>query len=117
MPGVDQGTPRTSDRFDVLYLQGGASLAFLTSAMNFLPEGGQAAYADTGTWSAKAIKEAKHAGRVNVVTSSKEDNHNHIPDLGEVDADNAYLHLPPTTPSSARSTPRCPRPTCRLWPT
>ena len=81
------------DRFDILYLQGGASLAFLTSAMNFLPEGGQAAYADTGTWSAKAIKEAKHAGRVNVVTSSKEDNYNHIPDVGEVDADNAYLHI------------------------
>lgn len=81
------------DHFDVLYLQGGASLAFLTSAMNFLPEGGQAAYADTGTWSAKAIKEAKHAGRVNVVTSSKEDNYNHIPDVGNVDADNAYLHI------------------------
>ena len=81
------------DRFDVLYLQGGASLAFLTSAMNFLPEGGQAAYADTGTWSAKAIKEARHAGHVNVVTSSKEDSHNHIPDVGEVDEDNAYLHI------------------------
>ena len=81
------------DRFDILYLQGGASLAFLTSAMNFLPEGGQAAYADTGTWSAKAIKEAKHAGRVNVVTSSKEENYNHIPEVGEVDADNAYLHI------------------------
>ena len=64
------------DRFDILYLQGGASLAFLTSSMNFLPEGGQAAYADTGTWSAKAIKEAKHAGRMNVVTSSKEENYN-----------------------------------------
>ena len=68
-----------SDRFDILYLQGGASLAFLTSAMNFLPEGGQAAYADTGTWSAKAIKEAKHAGQVDVVTSSKESNYDHIP--------------------------------------
>ena len=81
------------DRFEILYLQGGASLAFLTSAMNFLPEGGQAAYADTGTWSAKAIKEAKHAGHVNVVTSSKEDTYNHIPHVGDVDANNAYLHI------------------------
>ena len=67
------------DRFEILYLQGGASLAFLTAAMNLLPEGGKAAYADTGTWSAKAIKEAKHAGHVDVVTSSKEQNYNHIP--------------------------------------
>ena len=81
------------DRFEVLYLQGGASLGFLTAAMNFVPEGGQAAYADTGTWSAKAIKEAKHAGKVNVVTSSKESNYDHIPNVGTVVADNAFLHL------------------------
>jgi len=70
------------DRFEILYLQGGASLGFLTAAMNMLPEGGQAAYADTGTWSAKAIKEAKHAGTVNVVTSSKESTYDHIPAVG-----------------------------------
>ena len=81
------------DRFEVLYLQGGASLGFLTAAMNFLPEGGKAAYADTGTWSAKAIKEAKHAGHVNVVTSSKDSNYDHIPTVGEVDAQNAFLHI------------------------
>ena len=81
------------DRYEVLYLQGGASLGFLTAAMNFLPEGGKAAYADTGTWSAKAIKEAKHAGQVHVVTSSKESNYDHIPAVGEVDGDNAFLHI------------------------
>ena len=81
------------DRFEILYLQGGASLGFLTAAMNFIPEGGQAAYADTGTWSAKAIKEAKHAGHVNVVTSSKDSNYDHIPTVGEVDAQNAFLHI------------------------
>ena len=43
------------ERFDVLYLQGGASLGFLTAAMNLIPEGGQAAYADTGTWSARCV--------------------------------------------------------------
>ena len=81
------------DRFEVLYLQGGASLGFLTAAMNFIPDGGQAAYADTGTWSAKAIKEAKHAGRVDVVTSSKESNYDHIPAVGSVNGDNAFLHI------------------------
>ena len=81
------------NRFEILYLQGGASLGFLTAAMNFLPEGGNAAYADTGTWSAKAIKEAKHAGNINVVTSSKDSNYNHIPEVGSVGNENAYLHI------------------------
>ena len=81
------------ERFEILYLQGGASLGFLTAALNLLPEGGQAAYADTGTWSAKAIKEAKHAGTVNVVTSSKASAYDHIPAVGEVDEANAYLHI------------------------
>jgi phosphoserine aminotransferase len=81
------------DRFEILYLQGGASLGFLTAALNFLPEGGQAAYADTGTWAANAAKEAKHAGTVNVVTSSKASNYDHIPALGDVDPANAYLHI------------------------
>ena len=56
------------ERFDVLFLQGGASLGFYTAAMNLLPEGGKAAYVDSGTWSAKAIKEAKHLGTIDVVT-------------------------------------------------
>ena len=80
------------DRFEVLYLQGGASLGFLTAAMNFIPEGGQAAYADTGTWSAKAIKEAKHAGKVNVVTSSKRQLRPHSR-RGRGRWDNAFLHI------------------------
>ena len=31
------------DRFEILYLQGGASLGFLTTAYNLIPEGGSAA--------------------------------------------------------------------------
>jgi phosphoserine aminotransferase len=67
------------ERFDVLFLQGGASLGFYTTAMNLLPEGGKAAYVDSGTWSAKAIKEAKHLGTIDVVGSSKESNYDCIP--------------------------------------
>ena len=103
------------DRYEVLYLQGGASLGFLTAAMNFLPEGGKAAYADTGTWSAKAIKEAKHAGQVHVVTSSKESNW--YPAVGGWTETMPSFTSPPTTPFLARSTPTCQTTTCRLWPT
>ena len=101
------------DRFEVLYLQGGASLGFLTAAMNFIPEGGQAAYADTGTWSAKAIKEAKHAGKVNVVTSSKESNYDHIPDVGEVARTTHSCTSRRTTPFLGPNTPACLRAMCR----
>ena len=81
------------DRFEVLFLQGGATLGFLTVAMNFLPEGGRAAYVDTGTWAAGAIKEARMVGQVDVVASSAASNHNHIPKGFEVPADAAYLHV------------------------
>ena len=80
------------DRFDVLFLQGGASLGFLTAAYNFLPEGGRAAYIDSGTWANKAVKEAKHLGGIDVIGSSKASNYNEIPDLGAVPNGSAYLH-------------------------
>ena len=81
------------DRFEILYLQGGASLGFLTTAYNLIPEGGSAAYADTGTWSNKAIKEAKHLGNVEVVTSSKESNYTGIPSIGQIDPKHSFLHF------------------------
>ena len=80
------------ERFDVLFLQGGASLGFLTAAYNFLPEGGAAAYVDTGTWANKAIKEAKHAGTAHVIGSSKATNYDRIPALDSAPSGSAYLH-------------------------
>tara|TARA_B100000768_G_scaffold181210_1_gene203333 strand:- start:6496 stop:7578 length:1083 start_codon:yes stop_codon:yes gene_type:complete len=81
------------DRFDVLFLQGGASLGFLTAAYNFLPDGGRAAYIDTGTWANKAVKEAKNLGGIDVIGSSKDTNYNQIPDCGVVSKGSAYLHF------------------------
>ncbi len=81
------------DGYHVLFLQGGASLQFAMIPMNLLGEGQTADYTDTGAWSAKAIKEAKLFGNVNVACSSKESVYNHIPkDLSQ--SDNAiYLHV------------------------
>ena len=50
---------KLDDKFHVLFLQGGASLQFAMIPMNFLAEGRSADYVNTGTWSTKAIKEAK----------------------------------------------------------
>jgi phosphoserine aminotransferase len=76
--------------YSALFLQGGASLQFLMSAYNLLEHKG--AYLDTGTWSAKAIKEAKKLGHVDVVASSKDKNYNYIPKGYDIPADADYFH-------------------------
>lgn len=79
--------------YQVLFLQGGASLGFLKAAYNFMPKGGKAAYINTGTWAKKAIKEAKLIGDVDVVASSEDKNFNYIPSGYQIPNDAAYLHL------------------------
>jgi phosphoserine aminotransferase len=64
---------------EVLFLHGGASTQFMQMPMNLLGEKEVGAYADTGVWASKAIKEAKLFGKVEVVCSSKESNYNFIP--------------------------------------
>lgn len=82
-----------SDDFEVLFLQGGASTQFAMASMNFLGEDEKAGYVDTGSWSTKAIKEAKRYGETMVLASSKEDNFNHIPKEYDVPSDLKYLHI------------------------
>jgi phosphoserine aminotransferase len=78
------------DDYDVLYLQGGASMQFLMVAQNFLNN--KAAYLNTGTWAKKAIKEAKRFGEVEVVGSSEDKNFNYIPKGYSIPADADYFH-------------------------
>lgn len=79
------------DDYSVLFLQGGASTQFLMVAYNMLQN--KAAYLNTGTWSKKAIKEAKLFGDINIVASSEDQNFNYIPDNYEVTPDNDYFHI------------------------
>ena len=48
--------------YSVIFLQGGASLGFLISALNMMRDTKKASYINTGTWSKKAMTEAKKAG-------------------------------------------------------
>lgn len=50
------------ENYEVLFLQGGASLQFTMVPMNFLTTEQQASYVLTGSWSEKAFKEAKLFG-------------------------------------------------------
>lgn len=78
--------------YQALFLAGGASLEFLMVPYNLLKEGGKAAYLDTGTWAAAAIKEAQSFGNTTIVASSKEENYNHIPKGYTVPTDADYFH-------------------------
>ncbi len=80
------------DGYSILFLQGGASLGFYISAINGMKVNGTGAYLDTGTWSNKAIKEAKKLGNINVVASSKDDNYSNIPKGFEIPTDADFIH-------------------------
>ncbi|MEL6866374.1 MAG: 3-phosphoserine/phosphohydroxythreonine transaminase [Bacteroidota bacterium] len=82
-----------SDDYAVLFLTGGASSQFYMTAMNLLNEQDKACFVDTGSWSTKAIKEAKLFGQVEVLASSKESNFTYIPKDYTVPQDASYLHL------------------------
>lgn len=77
--------------YEALFLQGGASTEFLMVPYNLLEN--KAGYINTGTWSDKAIKEAKLFGTVVEIASSKDKNFNYIPKGFSVPNDLDYLHL------------------------
>jgi len=78
--------------YEVLFLQGGATLGFYTIALNLLRDGHKAAYANTGVWAAGAIKEAKLVGNIDVIADSSDKNHSYIPKF-EVNGDYDYFHF------------------------
>ncbi len=82
-----------SDDYAVLFLTGGASTQFAMVPMNLLGEQETAAYVNTGSWSDKAIKEAKLFGHVEVLASSKEQNYTFIPKDYSIPAQAKYLHI------------------------
>ena len=76
--------------YKALFLQGGASLQFLMVAYNLLEK--KAAYLNTGTWAANAIKEAKLFGEVDVIASSEDKKFSYIPKKYSIPADADYFH-------------------------
>ena len=76
--------------YKALFLHGGASMEFLMVAHNLLHK--KAAYLNTGTWSDKAIKEAKEFGEIVEVASSKDKGFNYIPKGYSIPKDADYFH-------------------------
>lgn len=85
-----------NDDYEVLFIQGGASLQFSMVPMNFLKNKDSSCdYLDVGQWSIKAIKEAKKYGNVNVAASSADVSYKKYPhpNIWNNRADSDYLHL------------------------
>jgi phosphoserine aminotransferase len=80
------------DDYAVLFIQGGATTQFFMAPMNFLG-GGAADYANTGTWSQKAIKDARRYGEVRIACSSEADAFAFVPSEQTWTADATYAHF------------------------
>lgn len=89
-----------SDEWDVLFLQGGASMAFAQLAMNFLEKGKTADYVITGAWGQKAFAEAQACGPmgvgdVHIAASTEKEDFTRVPRQEELQLTPgaAYLHF------------------------
>lgn len=82
------------ENYEVLFLQGGASLQFSMVPMNLLGDDQVADYVNTGSWSAKAIKEVQILAKgVQVVASSEDRDFTYIPKDINFSEDAAYVHI------------------------
>lgn len=82
------------ERYKILFMQGGATLQFAAVPWNLMING-RAAYIDTGSWSSKAIKEARRYGEVEVAASGSADGYRKIPDCSqlEVAPDTDFVYI------------------------
>jgi phosphoserine aminotransferase len=81
------------DHYQVVFLGGGASLGFHMIPQNYMKLGGKSAYANTGEWASRAIKESKLAGETVVVASSEDKNFSYIPKGFPIPSDADYFHF------------------------
>lgn len=81
--------------YKVLFLQGGASQQFAMVPLNLFSQAKKADYVNTGTWSKKAIAEAKRYGTIKTIASSDDKNFNYIPEVTAdmISADADYVHI------------------------
>jgi phosphoserine aminotransferase len=85
------------DNYKVLFLQGGASTQFAMIPMNLLNGKTTADYINTGSWSKKAIAEAKHFCEVNIAATAEGTKFTTTPAQEELQLNSgaAYLHYTP----------------------
>jgi len=85
------------DDYAVLFVQGGAAMQFALVPMNISSPGDTVDYLLTGSWSKKALKEAKLIREVNVVADGSDSNYTDVPDISSwsCNPEAAYFHYTP----------------------
>ena len=81
--------------FEVLFLQGGATLQFAMVPMNLLRSGQCAAYVDSGAWASGAVADAAHYGDIYTAWDGAGCNYTRMPSDDELELrpDTRYLHI------------------------
>jgi phosphoserine aminotransferase len=86
--------------FDVIFLQGGASMQFALVPMSFLPPGGSADHIEMGAWTEKAYSEASAwaamaGARARIAASTRAGGYTRVVRPGEANLDDsaAYVHF------------------------
>ena len=84
-----------TDDYEVIFVQGGASLQFAMIPMNFLGAGQVADYVASGNWGVQAIKQARLIGQVNVAADCEKDIPTRMPYESELHwtPGAAYAHI------------------------
>ena len=85
------------DNYKVLFLQGGASSQFSMVPMNLTRDNRKVDYVNTGSWSKKAISEAKRYADVHIAATTEAGKFTTTPAQSELDlrGDAAYVHYTP----------------------
>lgn len=83
------------DDFEILFLQGGASLQFSMVPLNLLHQGAPAGYVVSGSWGKKALEDATHHGTVYAAWSGQDDGFTRMPGSTEIEVrpGSRYLHI------------------------
>jgi phosphoserine aminotransferase len=84
------GIPRD---YQVLFLQGGASLQFAMLPMNLMTTGQPADYIVNGAWGAAALNEAQKLGPARLAGSSENTGYDRTPQYMDLRPQAAYLHF------------------------
>jgi phosphoserine aminotransferase len=92
-----RGLMAIPDNYKVLFLQGGASSQFSMIPMNLTRNNRKVDYINTGSWSKKAIGEAKRFADVQIAATTEESKFTRTPAQSELQlsGDAAYVHYTP----------------------
>ncbi len=83
------------DSFEILFLQGGASLQFYMAPLNLVIPGNAVDLIHSGYWSAKALQEIEKVGKCRVVASSESEGFRSLPEIAQdtLNPDASFVYL------------------------